>query len=51
VWLDATEARAKETGNEGIFCPSCFVDLHQQQTGEVRFWRVVLEDDKPRGAA
>jgi hypothetical protein len=48
VWLDATAARAKETGNEGIFCPSCFADLHQQETGEVRFWHLVLEADRPR---
>lgn len=46
TWMAATAVRARETGREGIFCTSCFVDLHGQQVGEQRgfLWRLSLED-------
>ena len=51
VWLAATLERANQTGHEGIFCPSCFTDLHEQETGDRRSWHLVLDDDKPGGGS
>lgn len=44
-WKTATAGRAKETGKEGIFCPSCFCDLHEQQTGRRQIWELALDPD------
>ncbi len=41
VWLAATSAWAAETGKQGICCPRCFADMHEQQTGEWTIWKLV----------
>lgn len=41
LWKVATAAWAAETGREGICCPACFADLHEQATGNPRIiWEV-----------
>ena len=39
-WLTATTSWAAETGREGICCPACFVEMYEQQTGEVTIWEM-----------
>lgn len=46
TWLAATSERAVETGHEGIYCPSCFVDLYHQQIEPQQgfLWQLSLVD-------
>lgn len=39
-WLEATTSYAEQTGHEGILCPSCFIELHQQATGQATIWAI-----------
>lgn len=48
-WLTATSAWAAETGREGICCPTCFAEMHQQATGRRTIWHIA--PFAPGGAA
>lgn len=45
TWVTATAAWAAQTGREGICCPQCFAEMHQQATGHTTIWRVSAEGD------
>lgn len=40
TWRTATAAWAKETGREGICCPTCFVRMYVEATGKDPIWRL-----------
>jgi hypothetical protein len=46
VWNAVTEARRRETGRDSVLCPSCFVELHEQQFGVQQgfLWGLSLDD-------
>lgn len=46
LWNEGTAGRREETGRDSVLCPSCFVDLHEQQNGKRQgfLWRLSLED-------
>lgn len=37
-WLAATSAWATETGREGICCPQCFAEMHEEQADGRVVW-------------
>lgn len=39
-WKVATGQWAADTGREGICCPRCFVEMYEQQTGEITIWEL-----------
>lgn len=41
AWKVAT--RNRERGTADILCPSCFVVLHEQETGDWSHWHLTLE--------
>lgn len=40
AWEVATKEWAKETGREGICCPGCFAEMHEEATGFVSVLRI-----------
>lgn len=49
TWLAATRSWAAETGREGICCPTCFAEMHEEETGSRVLWHLAppAPDSRP----